>query len=93
MKMMQPVADALLEDFDILLIDFPGHGESDPPPVPWGVLEYADCLLQLLKKTGFCPCSVVAHSFGCRVAAWLAAKNLIVLQELYLQEQPVSVQR
>ena len=75
MKMMQPVADALLEDFDILLIDFPGHGESDPPPVPWGVPEYADCLLQLLKKTGFCPCSVVAHSFGCRVAAWLAAKE------------------
>lgn len=75
MKMMQPVADALKDEYDCLLVDFPGHGESDPPPAPWGVPEYADCLLQLLKKLSFCPCAVVAHSFGCRVAAWLAAKE------------------
>lgn len=44
MKMMQPVADALKDEYDCLLVDFPGHGESDPPPAPWGVPEYADCL-------------------------------------------------
>ena len=75
MKMMQPVADALKTDHTTLLIDFPGHGESGRPPEPWGVPEFADALLELLKRLSFLPCSVVAHSFGCRVAAWLEAEN------------------
>lgn len=73
MRMMQPVADALKDDHQVLLIDFPGHGNSGRPPEPWGVPEYAECLTELLDKTGFTPCSVVAHSFGCRVATWIAA--------------------
>ena len=72
-SLMQPVADALKNDHQVLLPDFPGHGESGRPPEPWGVLEYAACLKELINRTGFAPCSVIAHSFGCRVAAWLAA--------------------
>ncbi len=75
MSMMQPVADALKGDHQVLLIDFPGHGKSGRPPEPWGVPEYAECLKALLERTGFTPCSVIAHSFGCRVAAWLAAND------------------
>ncbi len=72
-SLMQPVADRLKDQFQILIPDFPGHGKSGRPPEPWGVPEYADCLLKLLRETGFQPCDVIAHSFGCRVAAWLAA--------------------
>ena len=75
MKMMQPVADALKIDHRTMLVDFPGHGESGRPPEPWGVPEYASCLLELLKQLSFIPCAVVAHSFGCRVAAWLEAEH------------------
>ena len=75
MSLMQPVADALKEDHRVLLVDFPGHGKSGRPPEPWGVPEYAACLTELLERTGFTPCSVVAHSFGCRVATWIAANE------------------
>ena len=76
MKMMQPVADALKSSYRTLLIDFPGHGKSGRPPVPWGVPEYAECLKELLKQIGFNgQCSVIAHSFGCRVATWLAVNE------------------
>ena len=75
MSMMQPVADALKNDHRVLLVDFPGHGKSGRPPEPWGVPEYAECLKELLKRLGFFPCSVIAHSFGCRVATWLAAND------------------
>ena len=75
MKLMQPVADALKTDHRTLMVDFPGHGESGRPPEPWGVPEYAECLEELLDRTGFTPCSVIAHSFGCRVAAWIAAND------------------
>ena len=75
MKLMQPVADALKTDHQVLAVDFPGHGDSGKPPEPWGVPEYAACLKELLKKLSFMPCSVVAHSFGARVAAWLEAED------------------
>ncbi len=75
MKMMEPVAETLVKTHRTLLIDFPGHGESGRPPEPWGVPEYAECIWQLLKKIDFIPCSVIAHSFGCRVAAWLETEH------------------
>ena len=73
MKLMLPVAEALTETHQTLLIDFPGHGDSGRPPEPWGVPEYAACLSELIRKLDFRPCSVIAHSFGCRVAAWIEA--------------------
>ena len=57
-----------------MMVDFPAHGQSGRPPEPWGVPEFADHLSNLLRETGFAPCAVIAHSFGCRVAAWLAVR-------------------
>ena len=74
-RMMQPVADAFSRTHQVLLVDFPGHGQSGRPPEPWGVPEYALCLKELLSRLSFTPCSVIAHSFGCRVAAWLEANG------------------
>ena len=73
--LMKPVADALHDRFQTMLPDFPGHGKSGRPPEPWGVPEYASCLKKLIMETGFFPCHVIAHSFGCRIAAWLAAND------------------
>ena len=72
---MRPVAAALESDHQILIPDFPAHGESGKPPEPWGIPEFASCLKELLKEESFIPCAVVAHSFGARVAAYLAAED------------------
>lgn len=74
-SLMQPVAEALRKSHRVLMVDFPGHGESGRPPEPWGVPEYAANLVHFLRETGFFPCAVVAHSFGCRVAAWIAGEQ------------------
>ena len=74
-ELMRPIAAGLQADHQVLLLDFPGHGQSGKPPKPWGVPDFAACLRALLEETGFVPCSVVAHSFGGRVAAWLAASD------------------
>lgn len=75
MSLMRPVAEALEAEHQVMMIDFPGHGGSDRPPEPWGVPEYGDHLLAFLREKAFTPCAVIAHSFGCRVAAWLAAEH------------------
>ena len=72
--MMNPIEEALKGEHEVFSLDFPGHGKSGRPPEPWGVPEYAECLLHLLKETGFYPCDVIAHSFGCRVATWIATE-------------------
>ena len=74
-SLMQPVADRMQDRFRILVPDFPGHGKSGRPPEPWGAAEYTQWLRQLLAETAFAPCDIIAHSFGCRVAATLAAEH------------------
>lgn len=81
-SLMKPVADALRDSHRVMMIDFPGHGDSGRPPEPWGVPEYGDNLIRLLNETGFLPCAVVAHSFGCRVATWASVYHPDVFTRL-----------
>ncbi|MDO4484379.1 MAG: alpha/beta hydrolase [Clostridia bacterium] len=74
-SLMKPVSDALSPHMQVLMVDFPAHGLSDRPPEPWGVPEFAKCLYQLLEQMNFLPCSVVAHSFGCRVTLVMANEH------------------
>lgn len=73
--LMKSVGEHLAKDMTVLAVDFPAHGQSTQPPVPWGVPEFAACLKELLTKLHFLPCCVIAHSFGGRVAIELAASN------------------
>lgn len=83
-KLMKPVADALAADMTVMSVDFPAHGDSGRPPEPWGVPEFAACLLQLLRKTEFLPCSVIAHSFGGRVTIELASQDAALFERIIL---------
>lgn len=83
-KLMKPVADFLSKDMTVMSVDFPAHGESGRPPEPWGVPEFADCLKELLKKTDFLPCSVIAHSFGGRVTIELASQDVSMFERIIL---------
>ena len=48
--LMNPVAEALGQDHRVLVIDFPGFGQSQVPHSAWGVPEYAACLKKLLEQ-------------------------------------------
>lgn len=74
-SLMNSISDSLRIDHEILIPDFPGHGKSGKPPVPWGVPDYAENLVKLMKETGFSHCDVIAHSFGCRIATWIAVNH------------------
>lgn len=82
-KLMAGISDALTPDMTVLRVDFPAHGESGFPPQPWGVPDFAANLLELLMKLDFLPCSVIAHSFGGRVAIELAADHPERFEKLF----------
>lgn len=82
LSLMRPVANALSDTHSLLLVDLPGHGKSGRPPEPWGVPEYAKTIKELLLRVSFSPCSVIAHSFGCRIATWLAADDQHIFNKI-----------
>ncbi len=83
-ELMRPVAQALVQDAEVMLLDFPGFGKSGRPPEPWGVPEYAECIRTLLEQEDFLPCTVIAHSFGARVAVFLASRDHSLFDQLVL---------
>ena len=70
---MDPIANALTQQFATTSIDFPGHGESSLPPHPWHVSDFLDSTLKLMDRLGLEQPGIVAHSFGGRVTIKLAA--------------------
>lgn len=73
---MQPIADELARGgHEAVALDFPGHGQSAPPPHPWGVSDFKRWLVRAMDKLEIGRAAVVAHSFGCRVSIKLASEN------------------
>ena len=71
---LSPVASILRQDFNVLTLDQPGHGESRMS-VPMSTLEdYADELHVLLHEIDFVPAAIVGFSFGGMVAMVFALK-------------------
>ena len=71
-------------DATVAALDFPGHGESADPPAPWSVSDYAEATRQFIVANDLAPVSLVAHSFGGRVAIKLAAEHPELIDKLVI---------
>lgn len=78
------IVQAFTDDMRIITLDFPGHGRSGEPPVPWGVTNFAEMVMGLLQQLQVAACDVIAHSFGGRVAIKLANLYPQLIQHLIL---------
>ncbi|ALS20485.1 alpha/beta hydrolase family protein [Paenibacillus naphthalenovorans] len=65
----------LSRHFKVYAFDFPGFGESDTPPEPWGVTEYTNLLASFIQSMGIDNPILIGHSFGGRVSIRYAAAN------------------
>jgi len=68
----KPLFFHFAEKREVRVIDFPGFGQSAPPPAQWGTVEYAVMVAELLEAWGWEKADIIAHSFGARVALRLA---------------------
>ena len=66
----RPLIDLLADRCELLLVDLPGHGESEPPPTgaPHTPIGYAQALADLLEELGL----GTAHVAGNSVGGWTA---------------------
>jgi pimeloyl-ACP methyl ester carboxylesterase len=72
-----PVVDLLAPQREVLVVDLPGHGESDLPPagVPHSPLGYARILAELLDELAIDSAHVAGNSVGGWTALELAKLN------------------
>lgn len=83
-KHFAPITQALQADHRVTVIDFPAHGQSNKPPVPWAVGDFAACVKDLVTQLDIAPCDIIAHSFGGRVALAIAANAPDTVNRLVL---------
>lgn len=82
-KQLMPIAARLKNRFEVHMLDFPGHGQSDQPG-DWGIPDYAEWTLKVMGELGLAKPHLIAHSFGGRVALYLAAHYPERVQSLIL---------
>lgn len=73
-ELMKPIQQHYEHDFRVLNIDCAGFGLSDPLQDVWGISDYADSVIVLLKKLNVSNPIIIAHSFGARIAIVVANK-------------------
>ncbi len=81
---LAPLARELQDECRVTAIEFPAHGRTGKPGVVWGVKEFALWVKAAMEQLGLENVTVVAHSFGGRVALWLAANEPRLVRRLVL---------
>ena len=89
-EMMKPVADPFSEDFDIIIVDLPGHGESEEPDTVYTVDDFVECIKELLDSLKVKNPILIGHSFGGKTSLLYASKynvkKLILFAPSYKKE-------
>lgn len=70
-----PIAQKISSNYTVTLLDLPGFGSSEEPPIPWDTFDYTNLVLEFMKKIEIENPIIVGHSFGGRIATILAANN------------------
>lgn len=79
-----PIAEALAKDYRVTVLDFPAHGQSGKPQEPFGVADFAACVKALMEQLSIASADIIAHSFGGRVALYLAAHEPQLVNRLVI---------
>ena len=82
---MTPVLRCLSGAFRVIAIDLPGFGDSSFPLETWGTPEYARHVSGLLDELAIDRADFVGHSFGAKIALYLAAWRPPYVGKLVLQ--------
>lgn len=88
-QMMEPIAKPFYDTHRVIIIDFPGFGQSEEPEYAWTLEEYAECIHTLLHKFKIDneKAVFIGHSFGGKVSIVYAlkfgVKKLILLASPY----------
>jgi pimeloyl-ACP methyl ester carboxylesterase len=79
-----PIRQPLARHYRTIAVDWPGHGESDPPDVPAGAPLFADVLEDVVDGLGISRAVLIGNSVGGFAAARLALNRPALVAGLVL---------
>lgn len=89
-QMMKPIGDAFQNNFDIVIFDLPGYGESEEPTYPWTVKDYVECIKKCLDELKVKNPILIGHSFGGKISllysSMYSVKKLILFGSPFKKE-------
>lgn len=80
----QLVQEILSKNFQVIVLDLPGFGKSQDPPISWDITQYADFIENFLKDLSIEKCFLLGHSFGGRIVTKLAGRQSPYLEKIIL---------
>ncbi|GMW00347.1 MAG: alpha/beta hydrolase [Candidatus Hydrogenedentota bacterium] len=87
------VSSTLEDQFHLMSVDLPGHGESPFPNEPgYGVAELCADLIEVIDETGHGTFSLVGYSMGGRIALYLATIYAMRIDALVLESASPGIQ-
>jgi len=74
-ELMRPIANTLDDRYFVVNADLAGHGQTPPPPVAYGIPDYASEVASLIESEMRPPVTIVGHSNGGRIALFMASNE------------------
>lgn len=79
------VAEAIEDNYRVIILDLPGFGRSSEPYVPWGVEDYSAFCLKFFEALSIKNATLIGHSYGGRIIIYLAStKNDFIIDKIVL---------
>jgi pimeloyl-ACP methyl ester carboxylesterase len=88
-RVFRPFMEEVGRDRPVYAPDLPGYGESDPPPAPPTIEDYAGAVADFLDQMRFRQVDVLGQDSGSLIAAELALERPAVVRRLILVGVPM----
>lgn len=82
------IANALKADYDMVMVDARGHGQSDVPKEGYSTVDHAADLAGVIERLSLDKPIVIGHSMGAASAALLAANHPELVSSIILEDPP-----
>ena len=89
-QMMKPVGDSLT-DYDVIIIDLPGHGTSEEPKELWTLNDFVLMLHELFETLNIENPILIGHSFGGKLSLLYASTYPV--KKLILFGSPFKIKK
>lgn len=83
-KSLEGLANLASKKYQSITFDLPGFAQSDQPEPDWGVKEYAETVVNLMKKLKLTNIVYFGHSFGGSLGIYIAANYPGLIKKLIL---------
>lgn len=88
------VQDELCSEFDVIIPDLPGFGESDSPSEPWTIEDYLEFVREFAQQLELDSFYLVGHSFGGSLSVKIAVtrpelvKKVVLMSSAGIKPEP-----